>query len=1396
MAIDWSSYDPNKDKTGKMPVPTPRPTTPTPTPPPPAAAPAGPGPVGKFFQGVGSAVGQEVGNIKKNPKGETMNLLKIIGKGAISGGKDMLGALAFIGQKNLEMNPLTKVTAPGLVKEVQKQGLAKKIYANAAKQETQDTSKLNAGQKFIYGMAQFIPSMLLPLGGEEKGAEAVTKTIMQKMLKSGADNALMSAMLYNPEAHPGKKQLGEFINQTATNFVFGAAAHAAGKAISYVTIKPMEAAADIVVNKINDYLSEDVMKSLVPSMLGKFDENTVTVNGKEILDMVTGKKTTFDSTFFSSPDWKDVVKKYGVNPDNYPDRVTVNRPAPMPVIESVEVPKLSSADLHEVMGYHAKDAAASLAQGDVKGYSGNMAVMNEVAGAMEKKGYTIDRSGLVKAVSSYADYQRAYDDFSLSVTDQEFKKSMISDMDTKGLLKPIQAIKRLYNLVQGNPNYTDQKIADLYSVWASKNNLGGFDELGEALRNEGYDVGENDPTKLIEFAKSFPTVADSTKTITPPDPVQPPNVEAYVSVPKRNIEQPFMMTQAELDLQTKAKPNTGNLDVPKTMQGKFALGEEPTTPPSPTGAIGDTVKAVKGEFQDVMSPTSKNENTSVASGILRKLKATPAFEKVKEHLQNKKIENAFEGLTDAKQIEYASSYERTGNFGEEANAYLQSKGIDPAKYATYYKQSTDAAHQILQDVYGLDGYVNNYIRHAFTFNNKNDAAKFVQGFTKSLDTASTSVLKERSFATVQDAVDYMSENKIPFKVVESNPEVLRQWTMTNAKAAQAFSFAKNELKSNNLIRYLKPGGTLLPNEGFIDDKWANVMFKGDQGLTMGGRWVAPKEVSNLVNNAVSEGLFENSPTIALLKNVNNTLNQFQLGISAFHVATTTVNSAASEMGLGLQELLTTKGGFNLGMRASGVGRILKSATIIEPVIEDYLRGNAAIKAMESGDSEAVDYLRGRVTEAGSRVNIENRYRTQALQRFNDAIKNGKPLTAGINLLPAMVEKLASPIMENLVPRVKLGRFLTEGDSAVARATENYTKDIGVDATRRVLGDVWDKIDNIHGQMVQDNLFWNNSFKDTMNLFFRSFGWSYGTLRAIGSAGKESVGIVGRMKAGGEMLTPSIGIALAYPIISAEIGAVVNYMNTGKAPQSYKDYYFPQSGSTKPDGSAIRLSTPGYMKDMFSYWRNPIQTLLNKSSPEIQAVQEVLQNKDYYGVMLRNPDDPVGQQFVDMAKYVLTKFVPFSISSDVSIQQDSGQVNGKEALESLFGFQKASAVINKTDTENAISSGYSAQMGQKTFTPEEAAANTAKSQAKAAAKAGDTSKMRALMQKGVYTPKGLKAELTKIAKEKAKGTTSSQSIFKSLTSERQVALYNKMSDADKQAYYQYLDAKSKQSVQKP
>jgi hypothetical protein len=55
--------------------------------------------------------------------------------------------------------------------------------------------------------------------------------------------------------------------------------------------------------------------------------------------------------------------------------------------------------------------------------------------------------------------------------------------------------------------------------------------------------------------------------------------------------------------------------------------------------------------------------------------------------------------------------------------------------------------------------------------------------------------------------------------------------------------------------------------------------------------------------------------------------------------------------------------------------------------------------------------------------------------------------------------------------------------------------------------------------------------------------------------------------------------------------------------------------------------PMYTTDIYHYGTQPIQTLVNKTSPMFNIVAEMIRNKDFYGTQIRNDGDPLVKQML-------------------------------------------------------------------------------------------------------------------------------------------------------------------------
>lgn len=95
--------------------------------------------------------------------------------------------------------------------------------------------------------------------------------------------------------------------------------------------------------------------------------------------------------------------------------------------------------------------------------------------------------------------------------------------------------------------------------------------------------------------------------------------------------------------------------------------------------------------------------------------------------------------------------------------------------------------------------------------------------------------------------------------------------------------------------------------------------------------------------------------------------------------------------------------------------------------------------------------------------------------------------------------------------------------------------------------------------------------------------------------------------------------------------------SGTNPQTLQDYFFPRTGQTDKDGRDVRLALPTYLKDVVGEAHalrtsvmerspEPIATdFSHKLNPYVAITGDMWNNKDYYGVEIRHPDDPIGKQ---------------------------------------------------------------------------------------------------------------------------------------------------------------------------
>jgi hypothetical protein len=492
------------------------------------------------------------------------------------------------------------------------------------------------------------------------------------------------------------------------------------------------------------------------------------------------------------------------------------------------------------------------------------------------------------------------------------------------------------------------------------------------------------------------------------------------------------------------------------------------------------------------------------------------------------------------------------------------------------------------------------------------------------------------------------------------------------------------------------------------------------GMVIKGNYYLPEPAGRVLNNYLSPGLWNRSAIYDVFRGAGNFMNQVQLGMSAFHFTFTSIDAVTSRFALGLQEL--------------GRGQLLEGAKHVSPTnlvtapVEMFIKGNKLMKGIFAENPEFA-HITDALIKGGGRVKMDLFYKNSSVEQFWKALGEGKYGKAGVQAIPAVIEAAAKPVMEYWVPRMKLGIFSEMAESQMA-VWERIGHKPTVPEMRQAYGKIWDSIDNRMGQMVYDNLFWNRTLKDVGLASVRSLGWNLGTLRELGGGVKDVLDIKASRE-GGIQISPRTAYVVALPAVVAMYGAMYQYTKTGKGPQELRDYFFPKTGRKTPDGRDERISLPSYIKDIYAYGKHPLTTIGHKVHPVLSSVAQMLENKDYYGVMVRNPNDPKVKQATDFMQYVGTQFIPFSVRG-AQMRGKSGADVGEQA-ESFFGLIPAPKGVTQTKAEELLGEFTKRHMEGGPITREEQLKKQTKADIRDKFKRGQVDELRTAIDKSGLQP---------------------------------------------------------------
>lgn len=686
---------------------------------------------------------------------------------------------------------------------------------------------------------------------------------------------------------------------------------------------------------------------------------------------------------------------------------------------------------------------------------------------------------------------------------------------------------------------------------------------------------------------------------------------------------------------------------------------------------GANLKVAQDDILKIMAPAAREGAESAALSV-----RTRAAEMARSNAQAERaLEGARKALNQLPPDIRWDFYDRAENGEPEPNVQLQA-------IASVFRKLLDNARKDVQDLGTgkLESFIENYLPHIYKDPKKAEQT-FGAYYGKAPMEGKKAFLMRRKYETLKDAMEAGLEP------ITDNPV---DQVILKVREMQKYVMAHRVVNERRPHwKYIKAGERKPPEYEWIDDKIATVSGPRQGAVTLPeGSDISPEDVTvhgrrimgqyaalepeaRVINNYLSPGLREKSALFRAYLSAANSMNQFNLGFSAFHLGFTTVDAATSKLALGIYE--AAHGHPIRGLKSAAQTAVAPFTGIIEgdKMLKEYFAPGT--------QGERIANLVNAMVMAGGRAQMDSFYQTKMIQKMMDNFRHVREASAegnvgraagqatvGILRAPfALAEQAARPILEWIVPRQKMAVF---ADLAQFELDRLGAGELQPEQIQKTLAKAWDSVDNRMGQLVYDNLFWNKVFKDMLMASVRSVGWNVGTIREVGGGLAD---IPQALK--GDMST-RLSYNLALPFVTGILGAIVMYLYTGHGPKELKDYFFPQTGRKDKNGQPERLAIPSYVKDIVHFEKEPVRTVQGKIHPLLNLIAETLENKDFFGHAIRNSNDPFIKQLIEEAQHIILAFEPMALKQ--AEQEKRRGHSLKEQIPPFFGLGPAPSVINR------------------------------------------------------------------------------------------------------------------------
>lgn len=845
--------------------------------------------------------------------------------------------------------------------------------------------------------------------------------------------------------------------------------------------------------------------------------------------------------------------------------------------------------------------------------------------------------------------------------------------------------EELFNQYKNSKPVTDPEFGEtLLGKWAKSHGFDAIDfrTLGETSKGES-EIKVINPDIVSEYQAGFQVLHPDGKTrfITRAESMKEP-----FNLPTGHSEEVKGLSESKF-YKSEPDPKITNKDTLNKLSkndGKMDINLVPFA-----AELSETIPKAVDEMVKTFVPPDVNDPAKFTAMSMRQYAGIMARNR---DIFFDSMENARKFFNKATKESIIENYTKSERGEKLDNPELQ-KIFDALKRALRFK-----AEEVQKRTGKLQDLIDNYLVHAWEKPGKVKQL-FASIFGKRPFEGGKSFLKKRTIE------DFDTGIKAGLTPISWNPVDLTMFKLNEMDRYLMAHEVKVALKDKSLRVFVRTGGEKPENWIKINDPAEEVYYTNDaKELVKAGVYYTHPDAARIIDNYLSPGL-RNNYLYNLYRSASNSLIQARLSLSAFHAQFVTNDANISSFSLGLNKI-------GAGMVKEGIADMAKSAGFLVAPIQTVQEGMKLNEAWHGRSTDPTSLLMASLySKGGGRASMDRYYAIEADKAINKALKDGKYMTAAFHTPFWLLQQTMRPIMEFYVPRMKMGVFANLMKFELAKNPNMSETELLGKAQLAV-----DTVDDRMGQLVYDNLFINKTLKDLGMASVQSFGWNIGDVRLFGGGAVDLVKNLNEFRQGkGGDLSYRLAYVMSMPIVMGFYGAVYQYLHTGKLPGQgiedegmpgvLKDLYFPRNGGIDQRGSDSRTSLADYVKDVYHFAQDPIQTAINKLNPINDEIMSMIRNKDFYNTKIYNEDDLWPQQWKDLAGYAVTSNISYSIQS----AQRSTNKSLENKVESFFGFNTAPLDINMTSAEKEARTLSLAHMSPASRTKQEAQHSQKKSQ---------------------------------------------------------------------------------------